>query len=231
VLDEVIPMLVEHGGFAISVGNEVGNYLDDVPDADRPERVRQVRAFVAAARAHIHGIDARVGVTLTIREHFTVEVGAPYLDDLMAETDVATFNWYCNNDRGLDNEVDPAQMLQDLDALLAAAGDREIVIQELGCPAGYDDRPSLIGATPQLQRLFYTTVLAKLAAEPRLRAVFAFQLVDWGGAALAAAIQPLRDEGFEAFADQYEESLGTVGLLRLVDGSERPAWEAWLDAL
>jgi len=231
VLDWVVPMMVEHGGFAISVGNELGNFLDDLPATEQTERARQVRAFVAAARDHVHSIEPRMAVTISVREHFTVELEAPYLAELIAETDFATFNWYCNNDRGFDNETDPEKILEDLDVLLKVAGDREIVIQEFGCPAGHDDRPSKIGATPELQRQFYDVVLARLDTEPRLRAVIAFQLVDWGGTSLEVTVQTLRDEGLHDLADQYEESLGTLGFIRYADGVARPAWQVFLDAL
>ena len=128
-----------------------------------------------------------------------------------------------------DLTIDASAGTVRLAAMMTATGDLEVVVQELGCPAGPDEGTSTIGATAELQAAFYADVGAALAVEPRLRAAFAFQLVDWSPEAIALLEASVQDAP-QWFIDRFVESLGTIGMRRYADGTPRPAWSAWLDA-
>ncbi len=229
LLDWAVPMLVSHGGWVISVTNEPGNLLDDLDPAARERRTGELLDFFAAARARVHRLEPGLAMTVTIREQETANE-LPFL----AVVDVASFNFYCSRFAAdLAVESDPDRIRGYLDGMLAAAGELPVVIQELGCHAGWEERPTVTGATAELQQRFYEVVLAELSSRPRLRAAVVFQLVDWDPALVEAFYsEPFRQAGLpESFIEEFAESLETVGLLRFEDGSARPAWDAFLDAL
>ena len=121
---------------------------------------------------------------------------------------------------------------QALSLEFAAAGARPVVFQELGCPAGHADG-SLLGSTPAQQQRFFAHAFAELASEPRIRAAFVFQLVDWSPELFATMYGGvLEGEGVpQDFADRFEEWLLTTGLMTYTDGTTRPAWDTFLSAV
>ncbi|MEM8726851.1 MAG: hypothetical protein AAGE86_15155 [Pseudomonadota bacterium] len=145
--------------------------------------------------------------------------------------DLVTFNYYCLQ---ADLTVtEQAQWEVDLAAMKAAAGDRDIFIQELGCPVGYSPqgRATDIGGSLANQTRFFEYFGEVFATDPQMRAATMFQLFDWSPGLAAMFAQPLRDEGAELAADRLEEWLATSGFLRWSDAGERPAWRAWLTQL
>ncbi|MEL6931326.1 MAG: hypothetical protein AAFO95_22290, partial [Cyanobacteria bacterium J06600_6] len=78
--------------------------------------------------------------------------------------------------------------------------------------------------------LFFETVFNLMQSEPRFRAAYIFQLVDWSTATVDLISQSLIDEGVDqTFIDQFAESLLTVGLIDFETGQARPAWPVVLD--
>lgn len=218
LLDVVVPVMTERGVFGVSVANEPGTLFErDTSGTDA------VIGFLDAARSHVHAMDPELGVTMTMRE---VEVGTPFLASVVGASDFASMNFYCALP---DLTVDPTAGTVRLAAMMAATGDLDVVLQEFGCPAGPDDGVSTLGATAALQAGFYADVAAALAVEPRLRAAFAFQLIDWSPEAIALLESSIQDAP-QWFIDRFVESLATMGMLRYADGTPRPAWTAWLDA-
>jgi hypothetical protein len=234
----VIPMLVEHRGWAIAVGNEPGNFIETLAPAAREAVTGQAIRFVEAARTTIHGIEARMAVTITVSEGLNpieVQEGVDLEVPFLAAVDFASYNFYGFRLEGnnIRTETDPARIRARIDAMMTKAGDRPVVVQELGAHAGPDTGTSLTGASPATQQEFFETVFAELENRPRFRAAFVFQLVDWDPDLVDEYYSgPFRAEGVpEPFIRQYAESLETVGLLRFADGSPRPAWNTFLSAL
>ena len=229
LLDRVVPMLVSRGGWVLAIANEPGNVLDDLDAATRQRVTGELLEFFAAARARIHAIEPGLAMTVTIREQEPANE-LPFLDVV----DVVSYNFYCGRfDNDLAVETDPARIRGFIDAMLATAGNRPVIFQELGCHAGWEDRPSPTGATPEQQRQFFEVVFAEIENRPRLRATVVFQLVDWDPALVEEHYsRPFREAGLpESFIQQFAESLESVGLLRYEDGSVRPAWASFVDAL
>lgn len=218
LLDVAVPVMTERGVFGVSVANEPGTLFErDASGTDA------VIGFLESARSHIHGLDPELGVTMTMRE---VEVGTPFLASVVGASDFASMNFYCSLP---DLTVDPTAGTVRLAAMMAATADLDVVLQEFGCPAGPDDGVSTLGATAALQAAFYADVGAALAVEPRLRAAFAFQLVDWSPEAIALLGASIQDAP-QWFIDRFVESLATMGMRRYTDGTPRAAWSTWLAA-
>ena len=161
---------------------------------------------------------------MTMRES---EIGrADYLQPILSESDVACFNYYCQNDR-LD--VNPRTVERDVQKMLDVSGGRFIVLQEMGCPAGFDAK-SRIRGSERKQRNFYRRMIEAIAAEPRIRAAFAFGLVDWSPE-LVHYFDPILEGLPQWFIASFRETLQTIGLCRYDDGTCRPALGVFLEGV
>lgn len=223
LLDVVVPLVVDHGGFLVTVGNEPDNHFEA-----RPELAAEIAGFTAAARDHAATLapELAVSMTLTYASVDTYEVSQAILD----EVSVATFNLYCQGEDG--NVQEPEAVATRVGAMLEVVGDKPIVIQELGCPAGWEDTPTTIDGTLEKQAGFFEAFAAQMEAEPRLRAAFVFQMLDWSPSLTDLFAQELAALGFEQpVIDLFTESLGTAGLCRWEDATCRPAWDSVLDAI
>lgn len=228
LLDAVVPILDRHDVFAISVANEPDCYLDDVaPDsAEGLAWVESLAGFLTSARERVQESHPEIGVAMTLRQG-SLEKGIDTLGPIIEAGDVAVFNYYCQD---LSFQVQPASVVSDeLEELVSASSGRPIVLQEMGCPAGAI--PSTIGATEAQQADFYAEVGRWMASREEIRAAFAFQMVDWSPELSAAYAEAYAEAGYPELGAQIAEILGTIGLLRYTDGSERPAWDAFETAL
>ena len=228
LLDQVLPALDGRPVFAFSVGNEPDNYLDDVAPSSTEglQWVDALAGFLAAARQKIHATRPEIAVAITLRQGSWAK-GITTLGPVIEAGDALVFNYYCQD---LDFQVQPATVIEaELDEVIASAGGRPLIIQELGCPAG--TASSSINASATAQADFFREVGRIMMVRPSLRAAFGFQLVDWSPELTAIIAQVLRDEGYDELADMFAETLSTIGLLRYGDGTARPGWSAFLEAL
>lgn len=228
-LDKIVPEVEKHKGWVISLGNEAGNQLDDMSDSERARVTGELVTFWSSARDHIHSLSPQMAVSVTVREQgYETELAFIELSD------VATFNFYCSR-FALDLKIqsDPEKIRGYIDQMLTLANGKPLVLQELGCHGGFEDKPTVTAATLDLQKHFFDVVFAELKARPLFRAAVVFQLVDWDPDLYDDFYGTLlRDEGIpESFIEQFGESLTTVGLLRFADGSARPAWNSFIEAL
>ncbi|MBL4689457.1 MAG: hypothetical protein JKY37_33010 [Nannocystaceae bacterium] len=228
MLDWAVPMIVEHGGWAVSLANEPDEFLS----AD-PAHAQAAAAFYAAARDHVHTLEPELAVTAT-HTGTAALVGDPFLAVVMASLDFATFNYYpIDIDRGLvlygDDLAD--RVSADLDRFIAAAEGKQVVFQELGCPAGYVDTTTTLGATPEIQEAFFAQVFGQLQARPELRVAFVFQMVDWSDELTQLIYGDLLAKVSPPFADNFVEWLRTTGLVTYETGAPRPAWQTFVGAL
>lgn len=227
LLDWAVPMIMAHGGWGLLLANEVdGHILDNSMATD------DVARFYRNARDHTHTLAPTLSVSATHTADGPL-AGAPHHAELIDELDFASFNYY-PLDPGTLRLIEPtaARVAADLDAFVVAAAGKPVVFQELGCPAGYAE-DSLIGSTPEQQRRFFEHAFAGLAAEPRIRAAFVFQLVDWSPELFEGQYGDVPwEEGVpQVFVDRFEEWLLTTGLMTHDTGTTRPAWDVFLEAV
>jgi len=231
LIEAVLPVLAGRRVFAIAVGNEPDNFLDDVAPSSEEGRawVAALAGFTMHARDRFHARLPGVAVGMTLRQK-SIERGIDTLGSILEASDVAIFNYYCQDEAS--QIEDAARVGPHLDQLLAAAGELPVVLQELGCPAGPgDSSPSLLAATEAKQAAYLAAVASRMRSEPRLRAAFWFTGVDWSPALTAITTDALRDAGYPELAAQFEESLRSCGLLRYEDGSIRPSWSELVAAI
>ncbi len=218
VLDTVVPLLVAHNGFFVSVGNEVDGWLESRP-AEAPGFV----GFVAAARDHAHQIEPRLGVgaTLTLGG---VERNWAYIGDLLAVSDAAAFTYYPLN---ADFSVrDPSVAGADLARMVNVAGGLPVLLQEVGYPAGYLPDPSN-GSSVEMQRAFVENFFAEVGRYPAVRFVSVLQLSDWSAAVCDLFVQYYTGVPTSPRMHEFLCSLG----LREFDGTPKPAYDAFLAAV
>lgn len=216
LMNWVIPMLAENDGYAISISNEADNIF-----ADLPELPGQLLTFLNESKSHIKSIDDRIAVTITFAEG-SLKSNFPGTDALIAACDVACFNFY--GSEGTDSSpfnrtLTPAEIRSDIQQMLQIAGDKPILIQELGMHSGSE----ILASNEEIQRQFFEVFFTEMQKEERIRAAYVFQLVDWSPTLTSSYIQLL--EGLpQEFIDGFEESLNTIGLLHYEDGQRKAAW-------
>jgi len=222
LLDWVVPMLLKYNGFLLSIANEPESLF-----GGKGEEQQQFVNFLIAAREHTRTITKDLPVTVTL----TRAVLTGDLDNVIAKCDVAYFNYYGQADPFTAPEP-PSMVSQRIDELLAVAKGRQLLLQEVGMPSGYEDKPSSINCTPRMQCEFLENVFKKLKAEPRFRGACVFLMPDMSEEFCAALEQIYLGEGLpKSLTTRIRESFGTVGLCRNTDGSGKPAWNTFLDGL
>lgn len=223
LLDELVPLFVEHGGFLLSLGNESDSWFNESPAAS-PDDLDAFAALIAAARDYIHTIapELAVGVTLTSGE--TLNQG-PVFEALTPVTDIIPFNFYPLSDflTVLPLEDIPSA----LEAHLQVYGDKPIVIQELGCPSDTSMDSSL-----DYQAQCFEVVFQTLQKYPHIRFVSVFTLHDWDETTCDLIVDffssPEDDELPPIFLARWRGFHCTLGLLNS-DLSPKPAWELFLN--
>ncbi len=207
LLDELVPLLAEHGCFAMSLANEVNIWLSINPGQAFPLAV-----FAEYGRVHAKTLepDMRTGVTLT-REALT----QPDLTLLMMSvSNAAIFAYY-----PVDGVVlDPAVIEFEFDAIEALAGDRPVILQEAGAPgAPADGSPSVIGATDELQRAWVEAVFREVREREAIRFVSWLHLADWPADTIA-----FYQQYYGVSEPDFVEFLSGLGLMTS-QGEARPA--------
>lgn len=225
LLDWMVPIISQYGGWGLSIANEPACYMEDL-GGDSSDLV----AFLTAARDHVRTLDSRLAVTMTMT-FGEIQAGADYLPAIISKCDVACFNYY-----GLNPDLTILDCMADVsthfDQMISTASGKEVIIQELGCPAGFDNGTSYIGTSPEQQRAFFEEAFTALRTKPKVRAAFVFQLVDWSQSLTSLFGQILRDEGVEdSFVRRFEEWLMTIGFCTYDDGTQRPSWDEFLECL
>lgn len=227
MLDAVVPAFLDRGGWALMAGNEVDDYFKDVDPSEAAHFVR----FLEQVRAHVRArwADLPVGVILTSQAVLGDE---PWLTPILGATDVAGFNFYAGRP-DWTIETDPEVVRGWIRQLAETAGDRPILVQELGAPSSYEDRPTTIGCTLEQQATLLAAMADEIAAEPRFRWVSWFKMVPFSDAFADAYVDLVGSEPGvpQWFLDRFREHLRGYGLARFSDGSPKPAWSAFLDAL
>jgi len=230
-LDWFIPQLKDHNVWGLALGNEV-----DAPMSDGLINPADVARHYTNAIAHAKTLDPDLALTVTLSGNawrtqpgFTAEVVKAF--------DIVAFNHYCLN-QSL-RFAGPHEWQSQLAAWKRVAGDKQIFIQELGCPVGYGnsgdgvlaDKRGKINGSFQRQKQFFAFHAKAFAEDPQLRAATVFQLFDWSPELAGIYNASFKAEGLPAVGRRLEEWLATSGMCRWSDGGCRPGWRAWLAGL
>ncbi len=218
LMDWVIPMLAENNGYIISITNEADNDFGDVPNLHN-----EILSFLKEAKNHIHTINEDMAVTITIAEG-SLDANKPGIEPILAECDVACWNFYgskFNFGSPYFISQTESEIKADIERMLKVSGKKNIVIQELGMYTGSDH----LDGSEEIQRKFFELFFQAMKYEPRIRAAYVFQMVDWSPETTEIFLQGFKDEGLpQDFIDTFAESLETVGLIGYGDGKEKLAW-------
>ncbi|MEM8572657.1 MAG: hypothetical protein AAGG56_17395 [Pseudomonadota bacterium] len=230
-LDWFVPQLEGHNVWGLAIGNEVDGLVHDalLPQSEVLNHLRN-------AMDHARSLDPDLVVTVTLtgdadrREpRFTTR--------LVHGMDIVSFNAYC---LATDLQMTGPQSWESvLNRWKAVAGDKQIFIQELGCPVGHGQRGGerfagsgrRILGSETLQNDFFAYHMRAFAEDPQLRAATVFQLYDWSPG-LSGIFQSAFDDAGEPITGEIlQEWLATVGLCRWSDATCRPAWDTVLTGL
>ncbi len=209
LFDVMLPMLAEDVRY-FSIGNEVDVYFSLHPD-----ELDAYAGFFVATRDYVHERAPwlAVGVTLTFDG---LTANAETLAPLIDASDVLIATYY---PLGLGGEPDPTAPLRDIPFLLEAAGDKPLVVQEIGYPAS-----PLLGSSEEDQAAFVHYVFeAWREAGARIPFLNFFLLHDLP-ASLCTELT-----GYYGLPNNevFYEFLCTLGL-RQADGTPRLAWPAFV---
>ncbi len=224
-LDWLGPQLTQRDVWLLSVLNEPIGAVENGVVAEE-----DTVAFYSAALDQWNSAVPDIGISGT----FTVSgpSGIPdFFEAVRSRSDIISFNYYCLTE---DIQVTgPDAWATRLAKMKADAGDREIFIQELGCPVGYSPQaqPTSTGGSLENQVQFFEFFGEAFANDPQMRAATMFQLYDWSPELAKMFGDSVRDEGATLAGDRLEEWLATSGFLRWSDSFERPAWQTWLAQL
>jgi hypothetical protein len=219
VLDALIPELLKHKVVALSVGNEV-----DVWFPEHRDQLDDFLTFLHAAQARVarHTKDIPVGATVTyggFQEH--PRIARRVLD----ASQVAIFTYY---PWGAGFKLThPFELGSVYAKMVAAAGKKPVILQELGCWSGHRNAsgPSPSEASPKRQAEFFRLALAELPNHPQIRFVSILTLADWSRATV---------DHFTTYygldLPAFAEFLGTLGIL-WEDGTRKPAFRAVRDGI
>ncbi|MEM1126809.1 MAG: hypothetical protein AAGI71_09175 [Bacteroidota bacterium] len=220
VLDRVVPVLVQHGGYYLGLGNEVDGRYEAQPDefADYLE-------FLAAAREHIRTLEPELAVGVTVTG------GAPLgqtevFAGLRLVSDVVPFNYY-----GLDRNFfaeDLTVIPQVLDSIMTAYGDDLTMVQETGCVSTAASGASLAQQADCMDVLLTTM----RDTYPQIRYVSVFSLfdLDEDTCAFVSDFFSLADEDLPAdLRERIRGFLCDVGMVT-PEGTPKPAWPVFLNA-
>jgi hypothetical protein len=198
----------------LSIGNEVDGYLQAT------NQWTQYRAFYEDALDYAHSKMPGVRVGVTAGYDGLVGTSREQMAALNTQSDVIMATYYPVGD---GFAVGPPTVARTaFPAMLAAANEKPLVIQELGYPAS-----PLLGSSDAMQAEFFADAIDQWSKTDAARMPFVnlFLLHDF------------TDEQCHAFGDYYgipdngffQAYLCTLGL-RHADGTPRPAWQAVVTA-
>jgi len=230
-LDWLIPELAKYDVWGLALGNEV-DALIDAGVISEQETLDHLLAGVARVRS----LDPELAVTVTLTGEAN-NLLPDFTDALLADLDIVSFNTYCLT-RTLTVDT-PRQWRAVVARWKESAGNKQIFIQELGCPVGYgtdqigpnSGRSNGLNGSEALQSQFFEYYFDLFITDPQFRAATVFQLYDWSPD-LSGIYEPIfAAEGFPLIGERLTEWLATVGLCRWSDTTCRPAWDVFLTNL
>lgn len=203
-LDQLLPHLHANAHY-LSLGHNVDLVLQN------NNQWPAFSALVADAAAHVHQVrpDMKVGVTTTWAGATQTHVNAVGSMNLPLDVSIHTYSVFGHGNEG----VGPSQVPMDLAVLMAVAGGRPVVLQEVRYPASV-----VVGGSEQQQAQAIDQLFAfrRSVGWTVMPFVGLFKLRDWPAAHCQTwSMQQPGQRGFERLC-----SLG----LRNADGTPKPAW-------
>lgn len=230
-LDWFVPQLEGYDVWGLALGNEVDALVNDqvLPQSEVLNHLRN-------AVNHAQSLDPNLAVTVTLTGDADRRVPR-FADRLVDSMDIVSFNTYCLTS---DLKITGLKTWKSvLNRWKRVAGDKEIFIQELGCPVGHgqvggehfaESQRRILGSEVR-QSDFFAFHMQAFSEDPQLRAATVFQLFDWSPE-LSGLFKAAFEEAGEPIAgEMLEEWLVTVGLCRWSDATCRPAWDTFLTGL
>jgi hypothetical protein len=215
LMDWVIPMLVEHNGYLISITNEADNSFEENPNLHS-----QIKTFATEVRTHIHGINENVAVTITFAAG-NMDAYENEITKILEVCDVACWNFYGskpNVSSPYSSVLTETEIIEKMQKIVKASGDKNIVFQELGLHSG----DTYLDSSEEKQRKFFEVFFSQMKTESQIKAAYIWQMVDWDAELAQAYSQPLIDEGIDPdFVNEFMETLSTIGLVKHTDGTEK----------
>lgn len=230
-LDWLTPRLAGRNVWGLAIGNEVDGIV-----FDHVLKEQEVLAHLLSGAERVNQLDPDMAVTVTLTGDANTNVRR-FTNRLIAGLDIVSFNTYClKSDLTVSGPDEWARVLK---RWRRTAGDKQIFIQELGCPVGYGDdgagaplRPGNgLSGSPDIQAEYIAYHMEQFAADDQLRAATVFQLFDWSPELAGIYTGMFIDAGEPLAGARLEEWLATVGLCRWADVTCRPAWGSFLDGL
>lgn len=216
LMDQVTPLLVQQGGFYLSVGNEVDVWLTANPSAQS-----QYVTFLSQARSRVHLSNNRLAVGATCTSG-VVTAAPSLLSSLLGASDAISYTYYPLNS---DFTVrDPSVVAGDLSQLVSASAGEFVLLQEVGYPSGYIPTPGNSSSVTKQQQ-FVQNVFTALSAQTSIRFCSFMQMADYTAADVAT---------FETYygisQPEFVEYLSTLGLVDNT-GVSKGAFQALLTGL
>lgn len=216
MLDVMLPILEDKQVFFISVGNEIDGWLNTYPAEIEP-----FAAFVDSNRNYIQAQNPEIGVGATLM-FGAVERHDSWISEIADVSDAVVLTYYPLN---VDFTVrDPGVVADDFALMAEFAGEKPILLQEVGYPSGYTTNPGN-NSSGEKQAQFVTNIFAELTNYPQIRFLSFLQMANW----VDAECDDFLDY-YGLDAPRFREYLCSLGI-RETTGEAKPAYDAFLQGL
>ncbi len=202
----------------ISLANEADVYFETHPKEVEAFLKFYQRASVVAKQAFP---SARIGITVTYDG--LVKGRGAVIQKLVDASELAIFTYYPMTDL----KVQPVENVgENLDAILQVAGEKDLLLQEVGYPSG-----ASLESSPEKQAAFFKHVIGAIQQRDQIKFAGLFMLHDFEP---ELCDQLVGYYGFEKAPaepkQRFREFLCTLGV-KSFGGAEKPAWKAVKEAL
>jgi hypothetical protein len=218
LLDEIQPLLDQYGVYGISIANEPDNHFGEVPNLEN-----EMLVFLREIKWYVRSINTNIAVTITLAE-MNYNLDKPGMLEIISESDIACWNFYgvnISDSYPYFTVQGEEELIADLQGMVDASMEKQIVIQEVGLHSG----SNYLDSSEQMQRNFYERIFQFIQNYPSIRAAYIFKLVDWSPDTAAHMLDPAMSDNFNM---AYLEYLQTLGMINYTDGTAKPAWEAYI---
>ncbi|WKN43150.1 hypothetical protein [Tunicatimonas pelagia] len=218
LMDWVIPMLVEHQGWAIAISNEPDTFFKE-----KPQLVDELLPFVRESRNHIHQLNDKMAVTITMSAGSLAQ-NEEAMRRLGNELDIISFNTYGSGLFPMNRPYSEEEILSNINAMLSFAGNKNMLFQEVGM---HTNQP-ILNSSEEIQRTFFRTFFRAMQNEPQMRVAYVFQLVDWSPETIEVFNTLYEPSTPQSFIDEYSAVLASIGLIHYESGQRKAAWNEFV---
>lgn len=202
----------------VSLGNDADVYFHMHPDELAGYMKFFERAQASAQRVFL---GARVGITVTYEG--LASGREKLIQTLLQPCTIAIFTYY----PFVNTRLQPIENVgEHLDAMIKAAGDRPVVLQEVGYPSSES-----VGSSNKQQAFFFRTVIAAIRQRPQISFANLYMLHDFPSSTCAQMIDYYNGNDWPQDAkDRFHAFMCSLGLMS-TDDVPKPAWAEVRNAL